>query len=800
MAKTLQNSINFAEPLIQYSPLTVGKGQEPAVSTASVIRQTLLNPPNTWYFNRVETTFPLVKGTQDYVVPLPDFGFIEKVSLGDDQGNKWTVKDVYNNAALAPATEQARPNSIAIEGFGSQTTAGIAHSLVTVDITSNVATIVFDSTTGWNNGDSITMTVTVGPTFLNGQVLTITNIVGNTVTANYTHANWPASAGFATPATLVATLPVNCGFANLAYDPVTQKAVCFDNNTGDMNRIDLSGGVPVVDSTYTIPGILLGSYLLNALSMGYIGGVIYIGFYDHVTGTPYIHGLSDTSFTVVSSFAIDTPGAGSGMIPNTMRVWTHGGTNYLGFTVGIGTSFVYSTFRVFELTGNTEVFNDVFGAGIPLNFRISGFGPYFFEDPATGNTYIIFAYNASFDIYNGSGTQHNPTNWTILQYTPTGTKTTWTFSPDVDGNCGVGGFIDATTGKIVVYCNRGAIKLFDPGLGVVTLTYGSAASPTYEPSEEYGPAGSGPNTSTPDANGLYFAGTQGWPEAMLGNCNGTFFGSNATYQPLTYILDTRDSTTLAVTSTIDLSTLFATPGFNQFPSIMWYPAKNWLFWTKADDSSHVYVVGFTGTGGSDSATGTATTPSVTVSGPVFRFLAVPDQSYTAYMSYQKKPQPFGPYVVTGCGTASAGNTAYSGTFDTLSFPVGSQATISGFVTHVANNGTFAVVSCSSSQLVVANASGVSETITAYAANFDWAPLPDWFVDIYNNLFLAEMLSLVDEARSQQYRHRGIAAFLAKAEGLTEMQKNAFVEQWTARIRESASKQFGTKMADGFRGV
>lgn len=167
----------------------------------------------------------------------------------------------------------------------------------------------------------------------------------------------------------------------------------------------------------------------------------------------------------------------------------------------------------------------------------------------------------------------------------------------------------------------------------------------------------------------------------------------------------------------------------------------------------------------------------------FRFLGVPDKIYTVTLTYQKLAPQFGPFFITSCGTASGGNTTYTGTFDVISFPVGATAIITGFVTNVANNGSFTVVSVTPATLILANGAGVAETASAFANNFSWDPIPNQYSDVYNNLFLAEALSIVDDARAQLYRQRGVAAFLAKQTGLSEMQKSAFVQQWIARANE-----------------
>jgi hypothetical protein len=182
-----------------------------------------------------------------------------------------------------------------------------------------------------------------------------------------------------------------------------------------------------------------------------------------------------------------------------------------------------------------------------------------------------------------------------------------------------------------------------------------------------------------------------------------------------------------------------------------------------------------------------------------RFLAVPDQVYTVTLVYQKIALPFGPYLLSACGNAAAGNTTYTGVFDKLAFPVGATAIITGFTSAV-NNGSFVVVSCAATSLVVANAAGTAATNTGYVSNFDWSPIPDTFRDVYNNLFLAEALAIVDDARAQLYRQRGVAAFFAKATGLTETQRNAFAQQWLARDTEKASVSGLVQLGQNGRGM
>jgi hypothetical protein len=169
-----------------------------------------------------------------------------------------------------------------------------------------------------------------------------------------------------------------------------------------------------------------------------------------------------------------------------------------------------------------------------------------------------------------------------------------------------------------------------------------------------------------------------------------------------------------------------------------------------------------------------------------RFMGIPDQVYTIVLTYQVLPIQFQSFAVTSVSTASGGQTTYQGIFNPSALTANSIANISGFTT-AGNNGSFLVVSSTTTALVVANPGGVAETpaIPALAVNENWGPIPDSYSDIYNNLFLGEAFAAVDDARSQIYRQRGVVAFLSKQEGLTDMQKNIFAAQWMAQGREWA---------------
>ena len=197
--------------------------------------------------------------------------------------------------------------------------------------------------------------------------------------------------------------------------------------------------------------------------------------------------------------------------------------------------------------------------------------------------------------------------------------------------------------------------------------------------------------------------------------------------------------------------------------------------------------------------------------------------------------------ITSVANAIGPYTTYTGSFNTALFPPGTQVTISGFtkapnngvyqvvsvnlttlivenasgLTETAaataigavlspNNGTFTVVSATNSLLVLANANGVLEippTGNATAINGSWFPVPDQYSEVYNNLFLAEAFQSVSEdAAAAYHRQRGVAALLAKSEGLTESQKNAFMQQHLQRDAEIMSNALRTNQGNQARGI
>jgi hypothetical protein len=113
MASTIQlnNTMQWAQTFLGFAPLNIGAANEPAVTSANIILQTILSPPFKWRWNRNQLSFATntVSVTQDYVKSAPDFGFIENAYLAGG-GNPIQLQ---TNQVLAVDTNSDRPAEIA---------------------------------------------------------------------------------------------------------------------------------------------------------------------------------------------------------------------------------------------------------------------------------------------------------------------------------------------------------------------------------------------------------------------------------------------------------------------------------------------------------------------------------------------------------------------------------------------------------------------------------------------------------------------------------------------------------------
>lgn len=109
---TLNNTIGWAKFFVGNRPLAPNSGTEPALTSANIIIQTMLQPPFRWKWNRKIVSFSITAANQDYATAVSDFGFIEKASLTAVTGGAITeIPTIAQELSLDAGT--GRPHSIA---------------------------------------------------------------------------------------------------------------------------------------------------------------------------------------------------------------------------------------------------------------------------------------------------------------------------------------------------------------------------------------------------------------------------------------------------------------------------------------------------------------------------------------------------------------------------------------------------------------------------------------------------------------------------------------------------------------
>lgn len=80
-SKSLQDSINWIRPFLNWASVTIGVNNEPAMTSANQTLQTIVGPPFVWPWNRSFAVFFTNVGQQDYNASISDFGFLESASI-----------------------------------------------------------------------------------------------------------------------------------------------------------------------------------------------------------------------------------------------------------------------------------------------------------------------------------------------------------------------------------------------------------------------------------------------------------------------------------------------------------------------------------------------------------------------------------------------------------------------------------------------------------------------------------------------------------------------------------------------
>ena len=109
---TLRNSMNFVSAFLKNAPQMVNN-LEPALTAANIVLGTMLGAPMRWRFNRKQFSFTVsTAGGTDYILNIPDFGFLETQWLLDAAGN---VHQLTGKLSLAVESHQGMPTEVAAQ-------------------------------------------------------------------------------------------------------------------------------------------------------------------------------------------------------------------------------------------------------------------------------------------------------------------------------------------------------------------------------------------------------------------------------------------------------------------------------------------------------------------------------------------------------------------------------------------------------------------------------------------------------------------------------------------------------------
>lgn len=159
---TILGSIEWAQAFGGYKALTVGVNNEPSISNANIILQTLLNPPFVWNWNRGTVSFLTTAAVQDYKQAVAAFGFIEKASYA--QGASVTNTSLTTNVATYTAVNSfVAGNLVTVVGATNNAVFNvIAQPIVSANGTTFTVAITHANISGASEASAIASNVSIG--------------------------------------------------------------------------------------------------------------------------------------------------------------------------------------------------------------------------------------------------------------------------------------------------------------------------------------------------------------------------------------------------------------------------------------------------------------------------------------------------------------------------------------------------------------------------------------------------------------------------------------------------------------
>lgn len=729
---SLQSTLNWSQPYIEYVPLTNGGANEPALSTANSVIVSILSAPLTWAFNRNEFSFPTVVGQQDYRVGICDFGYLEKVTLTDSNGASYEFRDVYNTYVLGRATEQQQSDSICCLIFNPDNTC-FGNPVVVPPPPTNTG--IQNTTVQMSAAQYKASTVTPfqilpapGPNRVIVPLSCLTQV--NFVSKQYS-INPNPTIGFGTSSSDITgngwmMFPLFKPAANPGGgQPVGNTAPCMFMNTvtgdgqgaGAFKTSDHIVNQPLYWTNFTDVSGDAGDCTFT-LNIQWVE-------VDITTGN-IINGQGDVIFSKLiqlTSAELDpsgpitqllpAPGTNKIIIPVGMIFWNHNVPFQNPEQIEMRGVFDTSGTSAFALPTPSQMVNQ------PVSLDPTQFAP--------GTSSIIGYGTTSSNIDITSFIDDN--GWTVNQGVTVSCYiqyvifdvTTGAFVSS--GSTGADLSASYTTMTATQLLNAGSIPIqliAAPGQSLITLPISYIVLSNFV-TTPFSPASS--NGFPVPAIGPGIISVDG-PPPVPSTINTRFFMA-PNFVRVADKLFTASFNQIGLGTPQGADTPFITnPNNTVNAPVYWADGSNQP--TSPMDSTGVAMVQYLVV---NTLTGNLVTNSGAAGpGMTFRLLGVPDQVYTVTLTYQKKP------------------------------------------------------------------------VLMASLTDGWSGIPDAYSDIYNNLFLADALEIAKDTRAAIYRQRGVAALLAKSEGLSQMQINAFLKQFYDRDAQQTRDQLRTTQGNQARQI
>jgi hypothetical protein len=186
----------------------------------------------------------------------------------------------------------------------------------------------------------------------------------------------------------------------------------------------------------------------------------------------------------------------------------------------------------------------------------------------------------------------------------------------------------------------------------------------------------------------------------------------------------------------------------------------------------------------------------------WRLFPIPDQSYTATLTYQKAPiQATSLYgtqlAITSVAAASGGVAVYTGTITggTGNALAGKYFQAAGFTaSNGADNGLYLCTASSSTTITLQNPNAVIDTTGTVAPATTWAPIPDKYNFLYERGMLAHLHGMYDSATYLQELQLFFRQLVGCSEGWSETAKAIFLEDRLSQLRTTAMAQAASTAA------